>query len=132
MDDDNHSLYDLAESIASALSPLGLHMEGPPGIQGMLSDEVEEPEDEEDADLAFLTDKLKSNEAQAILHVNFSVNKLAWTDRILRPETVVDPSLVDGLDFSKNAFMKVEIEMRLESGEELSDILDDLIGGEDQ
>jgi hypothetical protein len=128
---DNNSLYEITEQIASLLSPLGLHAEGPPTIQGLLADGADDEEEApEDFDIDFLTDKLKSDEAMAVIHMTFGINKLAWSDRILRPQVTLSPDVIDELDFNRNAFMKEQIKIRLEDGEELDDILADLMKGD--
>jgi hypothetical protein len=128
---DNHSLYEIAENLTDHLSTLGLHTDGHPSIQGLLPTD-DEGEEEKEIDIETLTDKLKSEEAMALIHINFTVNKLAWTDRILRPQTALDPDIIDELDFDRNAFMREQIKLRLEGGEDLDDILADLMEGGDK
>lgn len=98
----NTSLQELADSISERLSSLGLHLEGVPAIAGHVLDEDEdfsEDDDDDDDDIEGsvidqvndLVDNLKANNAHAIIQMTFGVNKLAWTDRILHPDTWVDP-----------------------------------------
>lgn len=136
---DNSSLIDLADEISEIMQSLGLHLEGPPGIQGAIrTDETYDDEDSDDddddeplIDINTLTDKLKSQEAMAVIHMTFSVNKLAFTERILHPERFIAPETMDDLDLG-TSFMQEQIKARLEEGEELEDILEDLLGGGDK
>lgn len=142
---DNPSFASLADRIIEALEPLGLHVSSEPMIAGGIKD-GEMPFDEDEFDFSDreegegvefgeLIDALKKDRAFVMIHTTFSFNNLVWTDRILSPETYLTPELVAEMQEmmpSRGDFMKSEIESRLEGGEELDDIISDLLNFEEE
>lgn len=136
---DNPSFASLADRISEALEPLGLHLSSEPMVAGGIKNDDQMPFDDvegefdfkEDGDhLGELIDALKKDKAFAMIHTTFSFNNLVWTDRILSPETYLTPELVAEMQEmmpSRSDFMKNEIASRLEGGEELDDIISDLL-----
>lgn len=141
---DNPSFASLADRITEALEPLGLHISSEPMIAGGIKDGDQMPFDEDEFDFSDredgvefgeLIDALKKDRAFVMIHATFSFNNLVWTDRILSPETYLTPELVAEMQEmmpSRSDFMKSEIASRLESGEELDDIISDLLNFEEE
>ena len=133
---DNTSLPELVEALSERMSALGLHQSGPPSIHGGVNAAtMDDDEDEEDfvpsPDL--LIDRLKDDQAFAVIHMTFDMNNLVWTDRILYPESHLSPEDVDQMNLpSQREMMQKQIRERTAAGEDLSDILRDLLGTDEE
>ena len=143
--DSRSTFDDLVTEISSRLETLGLHQLGPASMSGFLHDEDpydDDDDDDEDLDdddddgddgttveegLQNLADRLKASEANAVVHLTFGVNKLAWTDRVLYPEKQREKEafaqLTGDLGEEKQALAR-EIARRIKAGEEVVDMLD--------
>lgn len=138
-----NSITELADAIAERLAPLGLHVDGPPGIQGGIRAEEADDgtiyldgEQVEEPTLELLADKLKKDEAYACIHMQFAINKLAWTDRILNPKAHIDPEMYDSFpDLTSSEILKRDIASRIAEGQDpasaMKDALNDFIGDSD-
>lgn len=132
----NTQLEEVAEEIGSRLSALGLHLEGPVGFHGHVSPDMLDDDDDETfqpMDNQAFIDNLKRDEAKAMFHMSFSINKLAWTERILHPETYVSPEMQDDMGLPTSAeTMQSEVQRRMRAGEDLDDIMRDILGDEEE
>ena len=136
----NTSLIDVAEELQSSMSELGLHLEGQPAfISHMPEDHNMGDDDDEDGDTRVYTtpeevvDAVKRGEGHAIIVMHFAVNRLAWTDRVLNPDSHISPEMVEGMGLpSQQGMMQEELDRRLAAGDSIEEIMDDLLGGDEE
>lgn len=128
----NRSFDDLIVEIDERMSALGLHIAGPPSLMGSVDDEFASEETEED-DVGIvmpteqdLADKLRADEASAVIHMTFQVNKLAWEDSTLYPDKKVLAEEFSALtqDIDDRQALRDVIAERIAAGEDVVDMLD--------